>query len=338
MVTACNATHDVVCACEEGFFRSEETGQCVLCDLCPAGWGASTACGSSTNTVCRKCLNGTYSDVLNATASCRRCTVCGEGQRMLQTCTATQDTICLRKYMDIPPTYRYDIDGKEYQGLDRFYPGHGGEDDDGDNQPPAHHDDDDDGGIDVIPLYCAALGAVVVGLLAYVALVHYRRMRDKRMAREPHEDVEYSKASCADSGIYVESDHHHHHHHHQKKSVHAVPMTSNMRLRDVPQAKKKELEKTYLAGCRGDSDWKSLARELGYNSGKISSFESRGSRDPGAPFRHVIHDWSRLEGATIGAFLKALRNTGRHDVVKFLQAECNEHLQPLNSCLPQQVV
>lgn len=76
----------------------------------------------------------------------------------------------------------------------------------------------------------------------------------------------------------------------------------------------------------------------GYNSGKISSFESRGSRDPGAPFRHVIHDWSRLEGATIGAFLKALRNTGRHDVVKFLQAECNEHLQPLNSCLPQQVV
>lgn len=135
--------------------------------------------------------------------------------------------------MDIPPTYRYDIDGKEYQGLDRFYPGHGGEDDDGDNQPPAHHDDDDDGGIDVIPLYCAALGAVVVGLLAYVALVHYRRMRDKRMAREPHEDVEYSKASCADSGIYVESDHHHHHHHHQKKSVHAGELISMKSLKAI---------------------------------------------------------------------------------------------------------
>lgn len=70
--------------------------------------------------------------------------------------------------------------------------------------------DDNAGEIDVIPLYCAALGAVVVGLLAYVGLVHYRRMRDKRLAREPHEDVEYSKASCADSGIFLDPDLHLH--------------------------------------------------------------------------------------------------------------------------------
>ena len=76
----------------------------------------------------------------------------------------------------------------------------------------------------------------------------------------------------------------------------------------------------------------------GYNSGKIASFESRGNRDPGAPYRHVLHDWSRLEGATVAAFLRALRNTGRHDVVKFLQAECAEQLQPLTATLPQHVV
>lgn len=61
--------------------------------------------------------------------------------------------------------------------------------------------------IDIIPLYCAILGAVVVGLLGYVILVHYRRMKEKRLVREPHEDVEYSKASGGDSGIYVEVEH-----------------------------------------------------------------------------------------------------------------------------------
>ena len=69
---------------------------------------------------------------------------------------------------------------------------------------PAGEDND----IDIIPLYCAILGAVVIGLLGYVVLVHYRRMKEKRLVREPHEDVEYSKASGGDSGIYVEVEHH----------------------------------------------------------------------------------------------------------------------------------
>ncbi|ESP03504.1 hypothetical protein LOTGIDRAFT_239725 [Lottia gigantea] len=61
--------------------------------------------------------------------------------------------------------------------------------------------------IDIIPLYCAILGAVVVGLLGYVIMVHYRRIKEKRLIREPHDDVEYSKASAGDSGICVEVDH-----------------------------------------------------------------------------------------------------------------------------------
>ena len=96
-VSTCNVTHDTVCECEPGlFYLSQRSGQCELCDLCPVGWGASTPCGAG-NTVCRKCQNGTYSDVLDATAPCRPCSVCTEGQRMLQECTATQDTICLSK-------------------------------------------------------------------------------------------------------------------------------------------------------------------------------------------------------------------------------------------------
>ena len=68
------------------------------------------------------------------------------------------------------------------------------------------HDDDDDG--DVIPVYCSVLGLVVVGLLCYVVIKHWRRMRAKRRHKAPcsHEDVEYSKASGGDSGIFVDNE------------------------------------------------------------------------------------------------------------------------------------
>ena len=61
---------------------------------------------------------------------------------------------------------------------------------------------------DAIPVYCAALGAVVVGLLAYVIFKQYSRIRDKKRHKihDPHEHVEYSRASgINDSGVFVES-------------------------------------------------------------------------------------------------------------------------------------
>lgn len=327
VVSTCNATQDTVCECETGLYLSTRTGRCELCDLCPVGWGASKACGGQGNTVCRKCQNGTFSDVLDAVEGCRPCGVCRDGERVLQACTSTQDTVCLSKYLKIPPPYPINgqSDNQDLASKEGYHINNADSD-----QPrgrPAHEDDDD---IDVIPLYCAALGAVVVGLLAYVGFVHYRRMRDKRLSREPHEDVEYSKASGADSGVFVDPEHH-------QLKYHCV-LTGSTRLRDLSNARKKELERVLVAGSRGPTDWKGLARELGYNSGKITSFESRRSTDPGAPYRHVMHDWARLEGATVTGFLRALRNTGRHDVVKYLQAECTEQLQPLTGTLPPHVV
>ncbi|XP_076460710.1 tumor necrosis factor receptor superfamily member 16-like [Babylonia areolata] len=392
VLSACNATQDTVCECEAGlFYLSEKSGQCELCDLCPAGWGARTACDGrrfpGRNTQCHKCQNGTFSDVLSASAPCRPCTVCAAKERVLQGCTATQDTVCDGgKYNNnkVPPIYH--LNGHHHNGLHRndldlanggHFNGQAGH---GHNLHQAtldhHHLNNNnnnnhrrnDDGVDVIPLYCVALGAVVVGLLGYVVSVHYRRMRVKRLAREPHyEDVEYSKASGADSGIFVDSEHHHHHHQHQHQHHHhqhqhhhhhhphhqhhhhqhqkhheCAVITAKTRLRDLPQSKKKELEMTFFAGSRGPADWKSLARELGYNSGKIATFEARslGSRrgDLRAPYRQLLHDWGRLEGATVAAFQRALRSIGRHDVNKFLQAECAEHLQSLTATLPQHVV
>lgn len=66
--------------------------------------------------------------------------------------------------------------------------------------------DDEDGSI--IPVYCSVLGLVVIGLLVYVIVKHYRRMRTKRRHKAPcsHEDVEYAKAAGGDSGVFVEHD------------------------------------------------------------------------------------------------------------------------------------
>lgn len=76
------------------------------------------------------------------------------------------------------------------------------------SEPTDYRDDDVTDG-NIIPVYCSALGLVVIGLLGYVIFKHWRRLRAKRRhikARDPHDDVEYSKASGADSGVFVENE------------------------------------------------------------------------------------------------------------------------------------
>jgi len=67
---------------------------------------------------------------------------------------------------------------------------------------------DEDDGSDIFPVYCSALVLVIVGLVAYVIYKKYQRMRNKRRMKGPcaHEDVEYSKASGGDSGVFVDGD------------------------------------------------------------------------------------------------------------------------------------
>lgn len=60
---------------------------------------------------------------------------------------------------------------------------------------------------DAIPIYCAALGAVVLGLLGYVFFKQYSRLKDKNRHKihDPHDHVEYSRASGGtDSGVCVD--------------------------------------------------------------------------------------------------------------------------------------
>ncbi|GAB1600657.1 tumor necrosis factor receptor superfamily member 16-like [Argonauta hians] len=162
----CNVTHDTQCECSTGFFYSTELKGCMLCARCPAGWGAVRPCSPIENSFCQRCPNNTYSHLNSGTIGCVKCRTCSKDQIMIQPCIDTRDTICMEG-----SSY-----AKRYEELH----------------------------IDVIPIYCALLGAVVCGLWAFAIYKHCQRQRNKRLcARDNtmHEDVEYSKASGRDSGI-----------------------------------------------------------------------------------------------------------------------------------------
>ncbi|XP_050418854.1 tumor necrosis factor receptor superfamily member 16 isoform X1 [Patella vulgata] len=301
VIQECTNSSDTICECEPEFHLTEN-GECKLCDLCPAGWGASVPCSRTQNTVCNQCTNGAFSKVLSATSGCLVCSVCVPGAQMLQACSATEDTICISL-----PIYRYPTE--EFT--------------DTDNKQSVQNDHPKSNSkqIDIIPLYCAILGAVVVGLLGYVIMVHYRRMKEKRLIREPHDDVEYSKASAGDSGICVEVEH-------QQKVV-PVVLTSSTRIRDLPSSKRREIERSFLQSTKDSRDWQGLARELGFNTKKIANCEIKSQRDSSTPLKHLLADWGRNDSATVGVFIQAMKNLGRHDVLPTLNVHDTAELCPL---------
>ena len=97
MRVPCNATHDTLCQCNRGYYWDPKLAECKQCSLCPHGWGASKPCTPDHNARCHKCPEGTYSGVLSATQTCIKCTPCRAHERMLQECTAIQDTVCTGK-------------------------------------------------------------------------------------------------------------------------------------------------------------------------------------------------------------------------------------------------
>ncbi|XP_071103435.1 tumor necrosis factor receptor superfamily member 16-like [Haliotis cracherodii] len=306
----CNTTHDTVCECASEYFFSLDTGECKACEICPGGWGISVQCSLNQNSVCDSCPNGTFAREISFTEKCQPCTVCSSDQKMLQTCSPSQDTICLSV-----PIYSTNPGGKYHIPNEHTIQK---------EHKPREKD------IDIIPLYCAILGAVVVGLLGYVILVHYRRMKEKRLVREPHEDVEYSKASGGDSGIYVEVEH-------QQKGTNCAIVTCATRIRDLPQAKKRELERCFSQSA-SQIEWRGLAKEIGFNSRKISGFESKSKQDSVIPMRHMIQEWSKSDAATVGVLIQALKNIGRLDVLRSMHIADSTELQPLNMNNPQHFV
>ncbi|VDI48839.1 nerve growth factor receptor (TNFR superfamily member 16) [Mytilus galloprovincialis] len=287
--TPCTIVEDTICECNVDFYFHTVAKECSLCNFCPIGYGAIIPCNRLQNSICLKCPNGTYSDVKSATLPCKRCTKCSSGQAEFKPCSDTENTICYGH-----PKENYTL------------------------QPTTAKDKKD---FDVIPVYCAVLGAVVLGLLVYVIFKQYTRLKNRKIHKghEPHEEVEYSKASGCDSGVYVENEF-------------CKQYNQLSRVRDLPVKKKKELEKNLSMHTSDGNTWKQLAKELGYQEKKIGEFESSSS-EVVSHVHNLLNHWSKYKHSTVEVLIKALTIINRLDIVLILQRDITERKSHLHNVI-----
>ncbi|XP_057377166.1 tumor necrosis factor receptor superfamily member 16-like [Daphnia carinata] len=400
----CNATHDTECECERDHYQEisypqtvitnelaqpeegvvdEATTQplharhkhgasfrqqqpimsCKACDLCPHGYGAARACSSTQNTICRKCPTSTYSSVLSATHGCSVCTVCRDDQVTLHECTPIQDTVCADKDMGHPS--RRVIT----KPLD----------------PVVHQQEEEYNNEGIISVYCAILGAIVLGLLIYVVMKQWRLRKAANKLAHFHDPARGHHGSSATVPLNGTAGHHAANNefcgsksptgghnkfeceispssssrrlHQQHPALHGQggseggsrgsrgsdsefnagmaapgsdgygreikPITQETRLREICTAKRREME-AMLNARRDHHDWKALARDLGYTSTRIASFEQRALEKQTGPTRHLFGDWAKREDSTVQNLVSSLCNIGRHDVTLVLLPPINQ--------------
>ncbi|XP_078396308.1 tumor necrosis factor receptor superfamily member 6B-like [Cetorhinus maximus] len=89
----CNATHNRVCECKDGYFWKYEF--CMKQKVCLPGYEVKTAGTPYTERVCGKCARGYFSSVSSAIAQCKRHTNCTElGLKLDILGTAWHDNLC----------------------------------------------------------------------------------------------------------------------------------------------------------------------------------------------------------------------------------------------------
>uniref|UniRef100_A0A8C8B7V0 Death domain-containing protein n=1 Tax=Otus sunia TaxID=257818 RepID=A0A8C8B7V0_9STRI len=166
-------------------------------------------------------------------------------------------------------------------------------------------------GKDIIPVYCSLLGAVVVGLLAYVAFKCWHTCRQKQqLAKARAGDLGTSPEGeklHSDSGVFLDT-HSLQEPHQPGKGEHPPPSDGE-----------------HPDGCQGatilwgESAWvwaaPVLATRLGFGPDAIGAF-ARGQ----APTRTLLSAWAGAEGATLDALCQALVAIGRQDAARRLVA------------------
>ncbi|KAL2103258.1 hypothetical protein ACEWY4_000126 [Coilia grayii] len=90
-VHGCNATHNRVCRCKEGYYSMFDF--CLRHTVCPAGEGVKTAGTRERNVECEPCKNGTFSRVSSSSASCQPHKVCATHQATIPG-DSVYDTFC----------------------------------------------------------------------------------------------------------------------------------------------------------------------------------------------------------------------------------------------------
>ncbi|XP_019637848.1 PREDICTED: uncharacterized protein LOC109480133 isoform X2 [Branchiostoma belcheri] len=98
--TPCRKYQDRVCQCMQGYFipRWSVSEVCYRHMKCPPGEGVDKKGTRETNTVCRPCAHGTFSDKRSSRQKCRRWTDCKQlGREEVEEGTKKHDAICRAK-------------------------------------------------------------------------------------------------------------------------------------------------------------------------------------------------------------------------------------------------
>lgn len=298
----CNATHDTQWECKRGFYFNSSSRKCVQCLSCAEGWGVLAACDQWTDARCIKCPDGTYSSAAStgvaggdgaavsaaAPRSCIVCTKCSASQVTLQDCTSTQDTVCL----DIKKTK-----GSESGAQQRVPAPY--------DERPTQSPGGASGGsseFPTVPLYCAILGTVVVGLLLYVVI----RCRPNRARK--HKELGAAKAPVKADLVALLNG--------AGKVATVTPHV--LHYSEVSVSKKKDVAALlHRQDVAKEQNWQGLARLLGFTQPHINEITERAQRDGGLAAHSMLDDWCRHCGssATLNALVHSLRRLGRADVV-----------------------
>ncbi|KAL6042750.1 hypothetical protein STEG23_022367 [Scotinomys teguina] len=166
----------------------------------------------------------------------------------------------------------------------------------------------------IIPVYCALLATVILGLLAYVAFKCWRSHKQRQQlakARtvelgDPDRDQRHG-----DSSVFVDSPHC------LEPCIPSQGPQPDLGCRlylHIPQQQQQEVERLLMLG-EPAKGWQGLASHLGY---QVEAVELMACGQ--APAYALLRDWAAQEGsrATLRVLQDALAAIGREDVVQAL--------------------
>lgn len=167
----------------------------------------------------------------------------------------------------------------------------------------------------IIPVYCAVLATVVLGLLAYVAFKCWRSHKQRQQlakARTTELGALDRNQMHVDSSVFPDS------------SSGLESCVPNQGLHPeigcrlylhLPRQQQEEVERLLEASGEPDKGWQGLAGRLGYQAEAVQSM-AQGR----VPAYTLLRDWAIQEGsgATLRVLEDALAAMGREDVVRVL--------------------
>ncbi|XP_069501895.1 tumor necrosis factor receptor superfamily member 16-like [Ambystoma mexicanum] len=299
----CTCTEDTLCQCPNGTYLHVEDGhsQCMPCQVCPRGHGARTACSQDRDTQCEACPAGFFSEERSSQSPCLPCrSECEEGKVVLRGCTTESDLLCMGKLRVLTEAEK---DSKRAS-------------DAGSSASPSSPEfiPREDNSKNIIPVYCSILGAVVVGLIAYVAFKCWSTCKQKKQlakarAGELGSSPETEKLH-SDSGVFLDT--------HSLQEPHQLnkgQKTEPKLYINLPPHKQEEVERL-LGDLSHGKDWQRLAILLGFEEDSIDAI-GRGEH----PVHTLLSSWSTKEGATLEVLCAALVNMQRSDVVESLNSK-----------------